>query len=214
MSQSPGFLDTNFPSYVCKLQKSIYGLKQTPRTWYNDFHQFLTSLEFVHTKFDESLFVYSHKGVLAYFLVYVDDLILTSNDSIFLNSVVNSLASEFSVKDLGPLSYFLGIEVLRNSTSCTLSQRKYTIDLLSKYNMLNAKPVHTPLATGSTLSLHDGSKPIDALSYRQALGSLQYLFFTRPNIAFVVNKLSQLMHAPTECHWGAVKAFSLSEWHT
>lgn len=110
----------------------------------------------------------------------------------------------FPLINLGHLSYFLGIEVLRGQTACFLSQRKYIIDLLARHNMLSAKPVQTPLATGQTLTLHDGTSPADASLYRQVLGSLQYLQFTRPDIAFAVNKLSQFMHAPTECHWGAV----------
>lgn len=160
---------------------------------------------FVCTKSDESLFVYNHQGVTAYFLVYVDDLILTGSDNCFLSRVVTDLAHQFSVKDLGSLSYFLGVEVLRTSTSCFLSQRKYVTDFLSRHNMLDAKSVQTPLAPGSNLSLHDGSGPTDASQYRRVLGSLQYLLLTRPDVAFVVNKLSKFMHAPTETHWGAVK---------
>lgn len=205
MSQPPGFYDENYPSYVCKLRKSIYGLKQAPRTWYNALHQFLASIGFSNTKSDESLFVYSNSGVTAYFLVYVDDLVLTGNNYAFLNHIISALATSFSIKDLGDLSYFLGVEVLRSPVSCVLLQRKYITDLLAKFNMLDSKPVHTPLAPGVQLLLNDGSKPVDASSYRQVLGSLQYLLFTRPDIAFAVNKLSQFMHAPTELHWGAVK---------
>lgn len=144
-------------------------------------------------------------GVLAYFLVYVDDLIPIGNDTAFLHQIVASLTSKFSIKDLRSLSYFLGIEVLRTPSVCTLVQHKYIIDLLGKYNMFDVNPIQTPLAPCFTLSLNDGSNPSDATTYRQASGSLQYLLFTRPNITFVVNKLSQFIHAPTGCHWGAVK---------
>lgn len=172
MSQPPVFSDGNFPFRVCKLHKSIYGLKQAPRTWYNSLCKFLISLGFTCTKFDESLFVYPRESILAYFLVYVEDLILTGNDNMFLRHVVTSLASQFSVKDLGDLSYFLGIEVFRSSDECSLVQRKYIIDLFSKYTMLDAKPVQTPLAPSIHLSLKDGSNHANAVSYRQALGNL------------------------------------------
>lgn len=172
MAQPPGFSDANYPSFVCKLRKSIYGLKQAPRTWYYSLRDFLVSLGFVCTKSDESLFVYNHHDTLAYFLVYVDDLVLTGNNDSFIQHIVSVLASRFSVKDLGSLSYFLGVEVLRDSDTCFLSQRKYVTDLLSKHGMLDAKPVQTPLAPGSALTLADGSAPYDASVYRQVLGSL------------------------------------------
>lgn len=142
---------------------------------------------------------------MAYFLVYVDDLILTGNNNTFFHHVVTSLASAFSVKELGKLSYFLGVEVLRSSMTCSLVQRKYITDLLTKYNMLDAKPIQTPLASGITLYLQDGSGPADVASYPQALRSLQYFIFAHSDITFAVNKLSEFMHAPTKIHWGAVK---------
>lgn len=205
MKQPPGFVDKSCPSYVCKLHKSIYGLKQAPRTWYYALRTFMSSLGFACTKSDESLFVYKERGITTYFMVYVDDLILTGSDSTFLSRVVTALRSTFSIKDLGFLSYFLGIKVLQRLDDCCLSQRKYVIDLLAKHNMLGCKPVQTPLASTSALTLHDGTPPTDASLYRQVLGSLQYLQFTCPDIAFAVNKLSQFMHAPSASHWGAVK---------
>lgn len=205
MAQPPGFSDLNFPSYICKLQKSIYGLKQAPRTWYIALHASLRSMGFSATKSDASLFVYHANGVRAYFLVYVDDLILTGNTPEFLHKVASTLADTFSLKDLGSLSYFLGVEVLRSQSTCTLSQRKYVTDILAKFNMLDCKPVQTPLSTSVSLTLEDGTPPADASLYRTAMGSLQYLLFTRLDIAFAVNKLSQFMHAPSETHWGAVK---------
>lgn len=197
MSQPPEFSDKNFPTYVCKLIKSIYGLKQAPRAWYTALRDFLSSLGFRTTKSDESLFFYNSRGIIAYFLVYVDDLILTGNDDEFLDYMVSALASKFSIKDLGNFSYLLGIEVLRIDSSCFLSHHKYITDLLARHNMLAAKPVQTPLAPSSSLMLQDGSGPADVSLYRRLLGSLQYIQFTGPDIAFAVNKLSQFMHALT-----------------
>lgn len=128
MAQPPSFSDQNHPSFVYRLRESIYGLKQVPHTCNNALHSFLISIGYVRTKSDEYLFVYNHQGVTTYILVYVDDLILTSSDNCFLSRVISDLASEFSVKDLGTLSYFLGVEVLCNSSSCFLSQRKYVTD--------------------------------------------------------------------------------------
>lgn len=84
-------------------------------------------------------------------------------------------------------------------------QRKYVRDLLHKTNMLTAKPVSTPLPTSSKLTLHSGPSHDNPTEYRMVMDSLQYLSFTRPDIAYAVNRLSQFMHKPTTDHWLAVK---------
>lgn len=205
MAQPPGFVAPDLPTHVCKLRKAIYGLKQAPRAWYNELRHFLLGVGFTNSKSDTSLFIYQRSTITMYFLVYVDDLILTGNDDLFIQQFVDQLSSRFSIKDLGHLSYFLGVEVVCDSGGLRLTQHKYLLDLLSKNNMDTSNPVHTPLATSSSLCLHDGSSPADASLYRQVVGSLQYLLITRPDIAFTVNKLSQFMHAPTSTHWSAVK---------
>jgi len=125
MAQPRGFIDDQLPHHVCCLCKAIYGLKQAPRTWYNELATFLISQRFVNSKADTSLFIYNHDGILAYFLVYVDDLLLTGNNGRFLSSFIAALSSRFSVKDIGSLHYFLGVEVLPTSASLILSQHKY-----------------------------------------------------------------------------------------
>lgn len=154
---------------------------------------------------DTSLFVYNQGRDLVYVLVYVDDIIVTANRSILVTDVLSALAARFSLKDLGDINYFLGIEVTRTSNGLHLMQRKYTIDLLTKTNMLGAMSVSTPLPASPRLTLHSGT-PIDNVAeYRMIVGSLQYLVFTRPNIAYAVNRLSLFMHRPTSDHWQAAK---------
>lgn len=104
--------------------------------------------------------------VTAYLLVYVDDFLLTGNDNAFVARLIEQLAKRFSIKELGSLSYFLGVEVLSWPGSLFLSQRKYIVDLLARHNMLTSKPTNTPLAVGTSLSLHDGSPPADSTVYR------------------------------------------------
>ena len=125
-----------------------------------------------------------------YILVYVDDIIVTANNPMEIKVFLKHLADWFSFKDLGTLSYFLGVEATYTSSKLFLSQRKYIQDLLSKTNMQDAKAVTTPLSTGESLKLCDGSPATDPTQYRQVLGSLQYLSLTRPDISFAVNKLS------------------------
>ena len=110
-----------------------------------------------------------------------------------------------SQKDFGKLSYFLGVEVISHPHGLLLSQRRYILDLLAHTNMMEAKPVLTPLPTSPPITLHIGSPLSDPSKYSAIVGSLQYLLLTRPDIAFAVNKLSQFMHKPTSDHWLLVK---------
>ena len=116
-----GFRDPTHPDYVCLLRKSLYGLKQAPRAWYQRFADFVTNIGFVNSIFDSSLFIYNHGSDIAYFLLNVDDIILTTSSDTLRQSIMSQLSSEFAMKDLGPLSYFLGIAVSRNSTRLFLS---------------------------------------------------------------------------------------------
>ena len=163
------------------------------------------SLEFVTSRADSSLFVHSRSNALLYFLIYVDDLIITKNDPSLVDTTIWKIDSKFSTKDLGALSYFYGVEVLATFKGLLSSQQKYVIDLLSKHNMLGSKPVSTSLVVGTSLTAHDGTASVNATKYHQVVGGLQHLQMTRPDISFVMNKLSQFMLAPSEHHWGEAK---------
>jgi len=106
MKQPPGFRNPEHPDYVCCLTKAIYGLKQAPRAWYSAFKHALTEFGFINSKSDSSLFVFHTGSTLAYCLVYVDDLIITGNNSVFVASIVDHLGQKFSIKDLGSLHFF------------------------------------------------------------------------------------------------------------
>jgi len=93
MSQPPGFKDPKKPTHICKLRKAIYGLKQAPLAWYNELSSFLLANLFVNSKNDSSLFIYSHGGVQAYFLVHMDDLIITGSDKKFVSDFITALSN-------------------------------------------------------------------------------------------------------------------------
>lgn len=205
MSQPPGFTDPARPHHVCRLNKAIYGLKQAPRAWYSELRSFLLQSGFHNSLSDTSLFILRHQGKFIYVLVYVDDILVTGSDSLLVQQVITRLSNRFSIKDMGDLNYFLGIETIRTAQGIHLMQRKYVTDLLAKANMLNAKPVDTPLPSQPKLTLHSGSLLPDPHEYRRLVGSLQYLSLTRPDISYAVNRLSQFMHKPTTEHWQAVK---------
>ncbi|MCI29040.1 copia protein, partial [Trifolium medium] len=109
MHQPLGFRVPRRPDYVCRLRKSLYGLKQAPRAWYQRFADFVSTIGFQHSTSDHSLFIYRRGFDLAYILLYVDDIILVTSSHDLRKSIMTLLASEFAMKDLGPLSYFLGI---------------------------------------------------------------------------------------------------------
>ncbi|CAA7024341.1 unnamed protein product [Microthlaspi erraticum] len=205
MTQPPGFVNKDEPQAVCKLRKAIYGLKQTPQAWYNELRTFLLQYGFVNSLADASLFIYNNNGVLLYMLVYVDDIILTGNSQPHLDKFITSLSNRFSLKDLGTLSYFLGMEAQYLPDGLLLTQRRYIADLLHKNNMTDCKSVPTPMCPNTKLTLTSGDQLKDPSQYRALVGSLQYLSLTRPDVSYAVNKLSQFMHKPTDIHWSAVK---------
>ncbi|XP_022041900.1 uncharacterized mitochondrial protein AtMg00810-like [Helianthus annuus] len=204
MEQPMGFIDARFPNHVCRLQKALYGLKQAPRAWFQRLSTFLTSHGFVCSQADQSLFIYKTAKAIVYLLVYVDDIIITGSDSSFITSFVARLHKEFSVKDLGPLGYFLGLEVTHSDASLFLSQAKYAHDILSRAGLLDSKPVATPLATTDTF-LSKGVPFHDPTLYRSLVGALQYLTITRPDVSYAVNQASQHLQAPTTSHFQLVK---------
>jgi hypothetical protein len=130
MKQPSGFHDASHPGYVCKLGKALYGLKQAPRVWYSQLSAKLVQLSFHASKVDTSLFMYRRAKVQMYLLIYVDDIIVASSTDAAVEALLNDLRSEFGLKDLGPLNYFLGIEVKPSSDGIVLTQEKYTRDIL------------------------------------------------------------------------------------
>ena len=122
-----------------------------------------------------------------------------------MNDFIHALSRQFSVKDMGLLHYFLGVEVIPTANGLFLSQHKYIHDLLDRFQMASIKDCVTPLSTSGSFTLSDGSPPTDPTQYRSLIGAMQYLSLTRPDIAYPVNKLAQFMHAPTQVHWTAAK---------
>ncbi|GKA67517.1 ribonuclease H-like domain-containing protein [Tanacetum coccineum] len=187
MHQPPGFQDSVHPDYVCLLQRSLYGLKQAPRAWFQRFASYITRVGFSHSRCDSSLFIYRQGIDTAYLLLYVDDIVLTASSDGLLQRIISSLHQEFAMTDLGPLNYFLGISVTRDSSGLFLSQKKYAIEILEKAHMVSCNPSRTPVDTESKLGI-DGDPVSDPTLYRSLAGSLQYLTFTRPDISYAVQQ--------------------------
>nr|GEW33846.1 hypothetical protein [Tanacetum cinerariifolium] len=205
MKQPPGFIDPQLPNHVGLLHKSFYGLKQSPHSWFERLSKGLFDLGFKCSKTNPSLFIYSRGDTLLYILVYVDDIIVTGNNKGTIYNIICQLGSTFALKDLGPLNYFLGIEIVSHVFVILLSQKMYILELLQSAGLSNCNPVSSPMVTLSSLSLDDSTAFSNLVKYRQVVGSLQYVTLSRPDIDFAVNKVCQYMHASTENHWSVVK---------
>ncbi|KAJ0733108.1 putative RNA-directed DNA polymerase [Helianthus annuus] len=205
MRQPPGFKDPKHPNHVCKLHKSLYGLKQSPRAWFTKLSNVLQHLGFHGSKTDPSLFILNRSGTHVYLLVYVDDIIITGNDPNTVNSIIASLGQQVSLMDMGRLTYFLGIEVLHTSSGLILSQRKYIQELIDRAGLKESKPLATPTNAKTDTITKDDPLMSDPTRYRHCVGALQYATLSRPDIAYAVNRVCQFMHEPHESHWTAVK---------
>lgn len=192
------------PNAVCKLKKSIYGLKQASRQWFKKFSTSLFQLGFQKAHGDHTLFVRQTENDFVAVLVYVDDIVIASTDDAVAVKLKSDLKSFFKLRDLGSLKYFLGLEISRTSDGISLCQRKYALELLTSTGMLDCKPSSVPMTPNLKLSKVDGDLIEDREMYRRLVGRLMYLTITRPDITFAVNKLCQFSSAPRTSHLGAV----------
>ncbi|XP_065859821.1 uncharacterized mitochondrial protein AtMg00810-like [Euphorbia lathyris] len=205
MHQPLGFRDPKYPDHVCLLQKSLYGLKQAPRAWYQRFANFVIKIGFSNSISDSSLFVYKQGSDMAYLLLYVDDIVLITSSDKLQASIMSQLSSEFAMKDLGPLHYFLGISVTHSPWSLFLSQRKYASEIIDKAGLSSCNSATTPVDTKQKLSISSGSAYHDPTEYRRLAGALQYLTLTRPDISYAVQQVCLFMHNPKTTHMAALK---------
>ncbi|XP_019055609.1 PREDICTED: uncharacterized protein LOC109115735 [Nelumbo nucifera] len=162
-------------------------------------------MDFCASAADTSLFVFCSKHVTLYLLIYVDDVLLIGNSQSAIHNCFQELSRHFSLKDLGSTTFFLGIQLLRHSNGVLLSQRQYITDLLQQSHMDAAKPISSPMVVHPKLTRHDGSPLTYPTKYWGVAGTLQYVAITRPDISFVVSKVSQFLQAPTDVHWATVK---------
>jgi Reverse transcriptase (RNA-dependent DNA polymerase) len=204
MTLPPGHKRENMSNFVCRLNKSIYGLKQSPRAWYEKLSHFLLSCNFKTSWADTSLFTKHNEHGITVVLVYVDDIIITGNSQLEINSIKNSLKQKFDIKDLGKLKYFLGIEIAHSSKGLFISQRKYVLDLLKETGKLGCKPASTPIDINMKLNAEDGELLEDINQYQKLVGKLIYLTVTRPDLSFAVSQVSKFMHAPRIPHLDAI----------
>ncbi|KAK6118164.1 hypothetical protein DH2020_048065 [Rehmannia glutinosa] len=202
MKPPPGY---NLPNdnMVCKLTKSLYGLKQASRQWFHKLTSCLIDYGFCQSKSDSSFFIKSSSTSLTVLCVYVDDIILAGNNLKEIQHIKSHLDATFTIKDLGTLKYILGIEVARTTKGIALCQRKYALDILTETGYLGCKPSNTPMEAKIELSNTSGTPLPDPSIYRRLVGRLLYLTITRPELSYSIHALSQFMSNPRSTHLDA-----------
>ena len=215
MEQPEGFMQPGTEHLVCRLKKSLYGLKQSPRQWYKRFDSYMIRIGFTRCEYDCCVYVKSlDDGSCIFLLLYVDDMLIAAKSMVEVNRLKSLLGKEFDMKDLGAARKILGMEIRRDRSAgkLWLSQKDYMEKVLERFSMANAKQVSTPLASHfrlSTAQCPESAEEIQDMSkvpYASAVGYLMYaMVCTRPDLAHAVSTVSKYMANPGREHWKAVK---------
>ena len=203
----PEYFDVKNDNLVCKLNKSIYGLKQSPKCWNINLDNFLKKQGFSQSNADSCIYNKFDNNEIFIVAVYVDDLLLVCKSIDKINELKSCLNSSYKMKDLGKLEYFLGVNVCQQNEKIFIHQSTYVELLLDKYGLKDANSVSTPSDPSLTLEkATDKCKIFNTEIYQSAVGSLLYLCTkTRPDITFSVCNVAKFCSKPTFTHWSAVK---------
>jgi hypothetical protein len=205
VEQPPGFEDSENPLHVYKLSKALYGLKQAPRAWYECRRDFLITNGFKVGKADPTLFTKTIAKDLFICQIYVDDIIFGSINKSSCEEFSRIMIQKFEMSMMGELKYFLGLQIKILQEGTFICQTKYIQDILKKFGMKNAKPIKTPMRTNGRLDLDTGGKTVYQKVYRSMIGSLLYLWASRPDIMLFVCMCARFQANPKEVHLRAVK---------
>ena len=214
MEQPEGFTSSQTSGLICKLKKSIYGLKQASRSWNLRFDEVIRGSGFIKNEEESCVYKKSSGSMVVFLVLYVDDILIIGNDIGMLQSVKSYLSKNFSMKDLGEASYILGIKLYRDRARrlIGLSQSSYIDNVLERYSFSNCKTVNIPFRHGIHLSRkmcpqsEDEKVRMSSIPYASAVGSLMYaMMCTIPDISMAVSVTSRYQSDPGEGHWMAVK---------
>ncbi|KAK1686989.1 hypothetical protein QYE76_047837 [Lolium multiflorum] len=214
MDQPEGFVVPGKEDLVCKLKRSLYGLKQSPRQWYKRFDSFMLAHEFKRSKYDSCVYIKFVNGSPIYLLLYVDDMLIAAKRKKEITTLKSQLSSEFEMKDLGAAKKILGMEITRDRKSSVLflSQQNYIQKVLHRFNMHDAKSVSTPIASHFKLSalqcpsIDEDIEYMSRVPYSSAVGSLMYaMVCSRPDLSYAMSLVSRYLADPGKKHWRAVQ---------
>ncbi|GJY30794.1 retrovirus-related pol polyprotein from transposon TNT 1-94 [Tanacetum coccineum] len=184
VKQPLGFESSKLPDYVCKLDKSLYGLKQATRAWYETLSTFLIQNKFTRGRIDNTLLIYKSKGDVLLVQVYVDDIIFGSTSYKLCKHFEKLMTKKFEMSMMEELTYFLGLQIKQDDKVILICQELYTRNLLKKYEISDSSSVKTPMVPPKTLGPNLAGKPVNETSYKGMIGSLMYLTATRFDIQF------------------------------
>ena len=214
MDQLEDFVQGRNRILVCKLRKSLYGLRQSSRKWYKKFDSFMVSQNFMRSEYDHCVYFKSFNGIFIILVLYVDDMLIARKSMEEISRLKAQLSRTFEMKDLGAAKHILGMEIHRDRENgeLWLSQQKYVEKVLEKFGMNSVKPVNVPLASHFKLSSdlsprnNEEKKYMSPVPYENAVGNLMYaMVSTRPEISHAVGVVSKFMTNLGEEHWRAVK---------
>ncbi|KAI5354743.1 hypothetical protein L3X38_007638 [Prunus dulcis] len=214
MKQPDGFASKGEENLVCKLQKSIYGLKQASRQWYLKFDEVVKSQGFIDNPLDECIYMKFNGRNFIFMLLYVDDILLASSNLSMLQDTKRMLSDHFDMSDLGEANYVLGIEISRDRERkmIGLCQKAYIEKVLRRFKMRNCTGCDVPFSKGDKLSSEQSPKneqerlEMKDKPYASLVGSLMYAqVCTRPNLAFCISVLGRFQSNPGQAHWIAGK---------
>ncbi|GAX78889.1 hypothetical protein CEUSTIGMA_g6328.t1 [Chlamydomonas eustigma] len=212
--QLPPELETGGDRQVYQLQKAVYGLKQAPRAWYNKLKDLLAGLGFKQSEADPAVYFQFMNGQLEIILTHVDDLLIAAADLNRVQWIKEQLKGLVDIKDMGPASYYLGMEISRKDGKILLTQHKYTRELLEKFSPMGLRGRDSPLEDKTQISRTAGVKLTEekASKYRETVGALMYLQTgTRPDLAYAVGLLARFFQSPTELHMDLLTFAGFSE---
>jgi hypothetical protein len=207
IKQPSGFVQKGNEHRVCRLQKAIYGLRQSGRSWWVTISRFLKELGFKYLVTDQCIFQRRLGRNEITIGIYVDDLIIMSKAPSEITKIKGDLSKQFRVKDLGEINYLLGMKFERNRKlrTITISQKTYILKMLKQFKMDNSKPVSTPMIVNAQLKAAEEKENID-YPYQQAVGALMYAATTtRIDILAAVTNVARFCSQPTHDHVIAVK---------
>ena len=214
MDQPKGFALKGKENLVCKLKRSIYGLKQASRQWYIKFHNTIISFGFKENTVDKCIYLKVSGSKFIILILYVDDILLASSDLGLLHETKKFLTKNFEMKDMGEAAYVIGIEIFqdRSQRLLGLSQKAYINKVLERFRMENCSAGESPIQKGDRFNLMQcpnnelERKQMEAIPYASAVGSLMYAqTCTRPDISFVVGVLGRYQSNPGMEHWKLAK---------
>ncbi|KAL0331168.1 UNVERIFIED_CONTAM: Retrovirus-related Pol polyprotein from transposon TNT 1-94 [Sesamum angustifolium] len=185
---------------VCKLKRSLYGLKQASRQWNLEFTSKLTQFGFQQSQHDHYLFIKHTDSGMLVFLVYVDDVLLTGPCESSIVEVKRYLDELFTIKDLGHAKFFLGLEIAWSTQGTLVMQSKFIRDIIHDNGLFDAKATHTPFPMGVKLTADSGALLTNPEPFRRLVGRLLYLGFARPDISHGAQQLSQFVQRPCQQH--------------